>query len=1838
MTDTLILEMSREGTKLKMGVFERAKQTDAALRHYTELDITDREVTELCDDVTELLRKANRHGILEQSLITELKKAGQLLYDQLLTFEVKEKLHQLQPGYLIFSIDEKLVQIPWELLFDGEEFLCFKYSIGRSVRTKQKPHSIKLRSPVASPARMLILADPTGDLEEAYHEGIEIRNELDKRKNRIKVDLHTTELDLRFVKKNIRDYDIIHFAGHADYNDENPSDSGWLFKDGKLTSDDIVQLGASVPLPSVVFSNACQSGRTEEWKIERDFEERIYGLANAFLLTGVKHYIGTFWKVADESSFLFSKEFYKRIADGMPIGDAVKLAREALAKEYGEDSIVWASYMLYGDPSTTLFPTQVGTVPYRKVGVNQKTKYLIFGILAFIAILGITLNRFFLPSPPQIQIATSLVPKDKIVVMPFTNISGEESSDWLSDGIASVIATKLYNSQKILVIDKQNADNVLKELKTAKYVDKETAIKTAKILGANKVVLGNFQRLGNQTRITAELILVETGKTLDVAEATGNYEQMFQLQDQISLSLIEKLDIKLSNKEKEQVQKPFFTKSISAFELLTKANRAFSSGDNEKSLELCLQALEADPNFHQAILGLGQIYEKKGDLENSRKYFEKYFEVVKESPDDNERLSAYFNVGRIYGRLGDPDKGLGLEKTALDIAVRKGDLQSEALIFTNMAFLQLMKNDVAAAENSLKNSQAIYERLNDRISIANTYLALGFVYSDPKYDNLTQSIGYFEKALNIFELTNNNQGKLLINTSLGNIYATRGLFEKAKESFTNGLLLSQKLNDKSAEADIKINLATILRQLGQFEDSKQLYEKSLELSKAAGNQLAQNNALYGLYQLYMTQTRNEEAIKYLDLIIASPNSENNLNAYAQAMYERANLYTKMGKYLEANRDFEILLTKETLIKNPITLSQIYLGYGKSTIILKGPEAAMAYFKKSIDALVPTKNHINVAYAYRQIADSLLESNQLDQAILFYKKAISYHDKSIATQKNNQLIDRINNSGLVLTYDGLARVYQRKKDTDKARLFFDKALKIAEAEKDSLVQTIRNELYWLDHGTDLEKAEIRNPDAQFLYEEALNSIVKREYQEADKKITAALAKEPNAIKILEAQGDVSLKLGQYEKALATHFKLAELLKKDVRRVIDQYISIAFNYDRLLDYKSSLEYYEKARELAEKNNDKEKQILVYSAASGTYQGAGQGDTAIEYANKAIQISKEVNRDDYLINAYGTLSGVYSSKGEAQKSLEYAKLGLEISERIGSPSLGESYARVAGAYRNTDALKSIEYFTKAVDFFRSAHDERREGNVYGSLGSIYEQMSQNEKALEYYKKSLQIAEKYNDKWTALSTLIIMPGLYNKLGDHENAQAMEKKCFELLVKLPENEDTAIEYQLLGLSIAISDPTEAEKHILKSIEILQKLNSLRSKKALESSVYFLADFYCKQKNFEKGLIYYGKALEYAKTGNDQKRIAAFYIVIGLVRANLKDYSGALDSYRKAHEILTGLKDTEAVKSLDQEIQKLEKYQSEVKDYNEQKIASDLVARAQTYVLNGNMELALANVQKALVIFKKNDDKQMTAASLRIMAGIYLSKREQTKAQDLLNEALLTANETKDKESIAMAHGAVALFFEQVGKYEDSEKELNKAVASLGDSNMEKPYWATYYQCLGTLNYKKGNFKEAVANFEKSIEANKEFADPRVLSFTYLMAGYVSYKANKFDEAASFFKSASEFAEPINEQKTLALSSLLIGKVQTSGDFSGRKSYYEKAIEHANLEDDKLLQCIVYSETARFMKAAGTSLEEYQKYLNMAKAVDSFGIIVSDDIKNDLLDAKLKEFLDNLNFFYLYWL
>ena len=349
--EILHIEVTREGNRIKLSAYEQKPGETNTLQHYEETSVSMDWVKTRCREMVETLNKVNRRGLFSREILKRLRKIGQVFSDELFTLNVKEKLKNSRAEHMILNLDDQLVHVPWELFYDGRQFLCQRFSMGRLVKTRQAVGERSSRV-ISRPLKMLVLADPEGDLKGAYNEGVWIRDTMDLKKDMVNTTLRSGSITPDFIKQKIRNFDLLHFAGHSDYDPQHPVESGWRLSGGSFKARDITKMAGTGAMPALIFSNACQSARTEEWDLRESFQEEIFGLANVFLLAGVKHYIGTFWEIMDESSSRFATEFYKYFMSGATMGEAVREARHALIREFGEENIVWASYLLYGDPTS----------------------------------------------------------------------------------------------------------------------------------------------------------------------------------------------------------------------------------------------------------------------------------------------------------------------------------------------------------------------------------------------------------------------------------------------------------------------------------------------------------------------------------------------------------------------------------------------------------------------------------------------------------------------------------------------------------------------------------------------------------------------------------------------------------------------------------------------------------------------------------------------------------------------------------------------------------------------------------------------------------------------------------------------------------------------------------------------------------------------------------------------------------------------------------------------------------------------------------------------------------------------------------------------------------------------------------------------------------------------------------------------------------------------------------------------------------------------------------------------------------------------------------------------
>lgn len=284
-------------------------------------------------------------------VVGELKNIGSLIFSHLLPQAARDRLRSSESCNLYLRLDDQLIDIPWELAFDGQQFLGMKFKVGRQVITHHKVSQVVGTRTASDVLKVLIISDPSETLKNVSAESEQLCGILDRVPG-----LQVRLIGGRGVRRipllaALRESDVVHFAGHSQFDEKNPENSGWLLYDGLLSASEISKLDQA---PLLVFSNSCQAGATKNWQGDYLFEGEAFGLGSAFLLAGVSNYIGTFYVVHDEESQFLAVEFYRRISQGQTIGQALLEARLLTAEQMGLERLTWASYMHYGDPACEL--------------------------------------------------------------------------------------------------------------------------------------------------------------------------------------------------------------------------------------------------------------------------------------------------------------------------------------------------------------------------------------------------------------------------------------------------------------------------------------------------------------------------------------------------------------------------------------------------------------------------------------------------------------------------------------------------------------------------------------------------------------------------------------------------------------------------------------------------------------------------------------------------------------------------------------------------------------------------------------------------------------------------------------------------------------------------------------------------------------------------------------------------------------------------------------------------------------------------------------------------------------------------------------------------------------------------------------------------------------------------------------------------------------------------------------------------------------------------------------------------------------------------------------------
>ena len=425
-------------------------------------------------------------------------------------------------------------------------------------------------------------------------------------------------------------------------------------------------------------------------------------------------------------------------------------------------------------------------------------------------------------------------PVESIAVLPFANMSSDPEQEFFSDGISEEIINMLAQVPGLKVAGRTSAFSFKGKNQDLRLIGEQ--------LNVNHILEGSVRKSGNKIRITAQLIEVADGYHLWSEKYDRELEDIFDIQDEISLSILNAIKIKLFGAAKEAVLKKY-TDNHEAYQLYLQGrfyiNKLAGEDGLNKSIECFKAAIKIEPDYALAYAGIAHNYlslwifhylpaekslpqmeqamqhslqldneiaESHSAMGSIKMYYEWDFATA--TIEFNKAIELNPNFAEAHDQYATCMGILGNYKEAIKHASIAFNLDpcSLLIIFHLAAVYYLMGNH----EKELEYGRKLIE------------LEPNFYGGHNTVGRCLTSLKRYEEAVPELEIAvHQNYGSFTL-FRLGIVYGLLGEKVKARE------VLEKMENLRSTQSVGSFDMGTVYMALGEFDKAFQYFEKAIE--------------------------------------------------------------------------------------------------------------------------------------------------------------------------------------------------------------------------------------------------------------------------------------------------------------------------------------------------------------------------------------------------------------------------------------------------------------------------------------------------------------------------------------------------------------------------------------------------------------------------------------------------------------------------------------------------------------------------------------------------------------------------------------------------------------------------------------------------------------------------------------------------------------------------------------------------------------------------------------------------------------------------------------------------
>ena len=618
--------------------------------------------------------------------------------------------------------------------------------------------------------------------------------------------------------------------------------------------------------------------------------------------------------------------------------------------------------------ATLSFPTSSRpwgqTIPWHWIGGVAAA--LVLAIAGFLF-----RDKLFVPS------AKPTVPVVSLAIMPFRNASGDSSVNWMGVTVAEMLNMDMGESASLRTVPSDRVNQILRDQRVAPdaILSPETLRRVAEFTGADRLLWGQYLKLGDQIRIDATLQDLKQHHNFALKAEAASEKDLPKALQQLAESVQKSLELPAESIKELQAKtfKPS-SQSVQALRFYSEGLQLARQGKNLDAVRQFEAATKEDANFALAYSKLGGTYAALG-------YGDKAQECSQKAVDLSDKVSAQEKYLILAGDA----------RVSKNNAKAIESYENLAKILPDDSDVQYALGRLYEDTAALDKARAYYEKLLVRDpKNADVLLHMGWVAV--KGNNPQGSLDYLNRALTLAIQLGNDEEKAPILDAIATAYQYMNKRDEALNNFQEALRIKRRLGDKGGIADTLNWMAGVQQDVGKPDQARKSYEEAVGLRREVGDKMGLGRSLTDLGLFNESLGRYDEALALSKEGLALLGEVGDRQNEANCLNNIGWIYLDKADYANAMTYFQQALDMRQKIGSPAFIADSFYNIGDTYTRMGQYNQATDDFLKALDLWRKAGDKRGVAFASYGLGKTFQYQGRYGAALSSQQDALqSWHE-------------------------------------------------------------------------------------------------------------------------------------------------------------------------------------------------------------------------------------------------------------------------------------------------------------------------------------------------------------------------------------------------------------------------------------------------------------------------------------------------------------------------------------------------------------------------------------------------------------------------------------------------------------------------------------------------------------------------------------------------------------------------------------------------------------------------------------------------------------------------------